>query len=329
MQPSFALSRRDLLQRAAGTALAAGLSTAATPCVAALAAPKTTRCTVSCRDLVLKDVGKPDCWSAIQELGVGGVELALNDDLGCFNLFHPQKQYTLGTPDGVKQLQDDLAANHAVVTAVGFFNRGSEWRIKRDLAVSRQLVPVLQQMGVKVIRIDVQARKITGEEFLPSAIQTCKQFCQIAEGTEVIFGVENHSKNTNDPAFLGKLFEGVNSKHIGLTLDANNFYWFGWPLRDVYRYSETFAPRVVHTHCKSVSYPPSQRNVRRQPDKSYLQHSVPIYAGDIDYRRVAAILHRANYQNDLCLENECLHHFPPQQHLGILKKEIALLKSLA
>jgi hypothetical protein len=36
-----------------------------------------------------------------------------------------------------------------------------------------------------------------------------------------------------DPAFLQRLFDGVDSKQIGLTLDANNFYWYGWPLQRV------------------------------------------------------------------------------------------------
>jgi len=328
MKAAIPLARRTFLRRTAALAASAGVLSVDRWCGAA---PKTnaTRWLVSCRDLVLKDVGQPDSWSAMKELGLDGIELALNDDLGCINLFHPTRQYSLGTPDGVKAIQDELTAQGVVVTAVGFFNRGSEWRIKRDLAVSRRLVPVLQQMGIKVVRIDVQARQMTSEEFLPEAIRTCKQFCEIAAGTDVIFGVENHSKNTNDPAFLSRLFEGVNSPHLGLTLDANNVYWYGWPLRDVYRYYETFASRVVHTHCKSVSYPPGQRNVRRPMDKNCLQHSVPIYAGDIDYRRLASILRRANYHNDLCLENECLHHFPQKMHLAVLKKEVALLKSLA
>jgi hypothetical protein len=44
---------------------------------------------------------------------------------------------------------------------------------------------------------------------------------------------------------------------------------------------------------------------------------------------VAAILRKAGYQGDLCLENECLGKFPADQQAGVLRKEIELLKALA
>ncbi|MBI5822277.1 MAG: sugar phosphate isomerase/epimerase [Verrucomicrobia bacterium] len=322
MNNSPAFSRRAFLQAMGGLALAG----AGQPCRGAFAPA---RLIVSCRDLVLKDTGKSDSWTAMKELGLGGVEVRVEDDLSCPGLFHPTKRYSVATADGVQMLQDELAAHGVVITAFGLFRRGSEWRTQKNISPGRLLVPIAQRLGVKVIRIDVQARKLTSKEFLPAAIRACKHLCEAAEGTQVAFGVENHSMNTNDPAFLQQLLDGVGSKHFGMTLDANNFYWYGWPLQQVYGLYERFAPRVVHTHCKSVRYPANQRNVRRQPDKSYLDHSAPIYDGDIDYRRVAAILRKANYQHDLCLENECLHHFPAAQHLDILKKEVALLKSLA
>ena len=137
------------------------------------------------------------------------------------------------------------------------------------------------------------------------------------------------SPPSNDPAFLDKLFDGVGSTRLGLTLDALNFYWYGWALDEIYGYYEKFAPRVFHTHCKSVRYPADKRNVRRPMGWEYAKYAAPIYEGDIDYKRVVAILRKANYQGDLCLENECLRHFPVEQQPGVLKKEIEMLKSLA
>ena len=324
---SHTLSRRGFLQTVGGLALGASFVSAGQPSRAAAFSPA--RWVVSCRDLVLKDVGKSDCWAAMKEMGLGGVEVRIEDNLSCPNLFHPEKRYTVATADGIKALQDALAAHRVVITAFGFFHTSSEWRLPKDVALARRVVPVAQKMGIKAIRVDVQARKLSSSRFLPSAIEACKQYCEIAECTQVVLGVETHGKDTNEPAFLSKLFDGVGSKHLGLTLDPNNFYTHGWSLEQVYGYFEKFASRVVHTHCKSVRYPANQRNARRPADTDYLAHSAPIYDGDIDYRRVAAILRKANYQNDLCLENECLHHFPAAQHLDVLKKEIALLKSLA
>ena len=38
----------------------------------------------------------------------------------------------------------------------------------------------------------------------------------------------------------------------------------------------------------------------------YAEYACPIGAGDIDFARVAAILHKAGYKNDLCIEDESL-----------------------
>ena len=61
----------------------------------------------------------------------------------------------------------------------------------------------------------------------------------------------------------------------------------------------------------------------------YSRYACPIYEGDIDFRKFAAILRKANYRGDLCLENESLRKYPENQHAKILKKEIALLKNLS
>ena len=61
----------------------------------------------------------------------------------------------------------------------------------------------------------------------------------------------------------------------------------------------------------------------------YSRYTCPIYEGDIDFRKFAVILRKANYRGDLCLENESLRKYPENQHAEILKKEIALLKNLS
>jgi sugar phosphate isomerase/epimerase len=192
----------------------------------------------------------------------------------------------------------------------------------------RKLVPVAEELNVKAIRIDVVPRKTPLEQFLPVAIAACKAICAINDGRPVRYGIENHGRFTNDPAVLDKLFAGVGSPQLGLTLDALNFYWYGWPLEELYGVYEKFASRVVHTHCKSVHYPKDQQNVRRAMGWEYGKYAAPIYEGDIDYQRVVAILRKANYRGDLCLENECLRHFPVAEQPGVLRKEIAMLKRL-
>jgi sugar phosphate isomerase/epimerase len=325
MQPSHNLSRRDFIRSSANLALSAGILSGAELCHAA---QKPTRWPVACRDGHLKATGKPDSWSALKELGAVGVEVAVNEALMCTGLYHPEKKYSVATTDELRALKADLEANGLILTALCMNNRLDE-RLERELAWAKQLVAAAQKLDVRAIRIDVVPRAIKAEEFLPFAIKACKQLCELAEGTTVRYGIENHGDWTNKPEVLENLFNAVGSSHLGLTLDAMNFYWFGHPLNDLYGICEKFASRTVHTHCKNLRYPDDKKNAPRPIGWEYEQHAAPLYDGDIDYQRVAAILRQANYGGDLCLENECLGRFPKDQHAEILKKEVALLRKLA
>ncbi len=325
MNNSPELSRRHFLKTTTGLALATGTLGAD---LSALAAARAKPWPVACRDAHLKATGKPDSWAAMRALGLTGVEVDIDPDLLCPGLFHPQKKYSLATAEGVQSLQADLEENGAVITAFCMSNRFDE-RLERELDWAKKLVPIAQKLNVRAIRIDVVPRALPRDQFLPFAIKACKQLCDIAEGTPVRFGIENHGNTTNDPAFLDRLFNGVGSDRLGLTLDTGNFYWFGHPLNDLYGLFSKFAPRAVHTHCKSIRYPEDRRNARRPMGWEYGKYCAPIYDGDIDYPKLVAILRKANYQGDLCLEDEALGHFPKDQQADVLKKEIAMLHRLA
>jgi sugar phosphate isomerase/epimerase len=120
----------------------------------------------------------------------------------------------------------------------------------------------------------------------------------------------------------------VGSNRLGLTLDTGNFYWFGHPLSKVYELYEAFAPRVFHTHCKSIKFPPSERQKQRPVGWEYGKYACPIYEGDIDFRRVLKTLIAAGYTGDLCVEDESLGRFPAAERGKILAKEVRYLKDL-
>jgi len=294
---------------------------------ALLAAPGS-KWPVGCRDLHLKVAGKPDSWACMKAVGAECIEVLVGMDLSCPNLFHPDRHYTLATADGLRALKEDLAANGCAISAFMMANRLDE-QLEKELEWTRKLVPAAQALGVGVIRIDVVPAKLDRAAFLPFAIDACKRLCQVAEGTAVRFGVENHGKVTNDPKFLQALFEGVGSPKLGLTLDCGNFYWWGLPANDLYSVYEKFAPRVVHTHCKSIKYPEAQKNAKREIGWEYGKYNCPIYEGDIDFARVIGILRRANYHGDLCVEDESLGKLPKAEQPEALSKEIALLKKLS
>ncbi|OHB74743.1 MAG: hypothetical protein A2Z25_15385 [Planctomycetes bacterium RBG_16_55_9] len=326
MKSSHELTRRGFVQGAAGLAFSA----------AALAGPKSdalstpsNRWIVACRDNLLRLTQKPDSWSAMKELGVTGVEVEVDLALACPSLYGPGKTYSLATDSDVQVVKDALDKNGLVITSFLMHNRLDE-RLDEELAWTGKLVKAALALDAKVIRIDVVPRRIKEkEEFLPFAVKACKKLCDIVEGTPVRFGIENHGNITNDPEFLEQLFDGVGSSHLGLTLDTANFYWYGHPLDNLYAIFERFAPKAFHTHCKSIRYPEDKKNVERPRGWEYGKYCSPIYEGDIDFRKVAVILRRAGYTGDLCLEDESLNKFPEGERADVIRKEIALLRSIA
>jgi len=325
MKSSHELTRRSFVQGAAGLVF----SSAALPgCKSDTLSTPSQRWIVACRDDLLRWSKKPDSFSAMKELGVTGVEVEVNPALACPALYGPHTTYSLASPSDIQALKDDLDENGLVVTSFLMHNRLDE-RLDEELKWARKLVEAAQTLGATVIRIDVVPRRTKAEDFLPFAVKACKQLCDIVEGTSVRYGIENHGSITNDPVFLQQLFDGVGSSHLGLTLDTANFYWYGHPLDELYAIFEKFAPKAFHTHCKSIRYPEDKKNVRRPRGWEYGRYCSPIYEGDIDFGKVAAILRRAGYRGDLCLEDESLEKFPEGERADVVKKEVALLRSLS
>jgi sugar phosphate isomerase/epimerase len=319
------LTRRGFLARSGG--LCAGAALAGPLCQAALAAEKRRTWPLATRDAMLTHLGQPDSWSALKAVGAEGIEVVINDDLSLPVLFHPAGKYTAATPAGIQRLGADLRAAGRRITAFCTFNRFDE-RPEAEIKWLGQVARIAQPLGVSTIRIDVVPHKLPGHEFLKLAIVTLKKVLADTEASGVRLAIENHGSTTNDPEFLNPLFDGVGSDRLGLTLDTGNFYWFGHPLSKLYQLFETFAPRVFHTHCKGIHYPVADRERQRPMGWKYDQYQCPIYEADVDFARVAAILDKAGYAGDLCVENEALGKLAAQEAAATLSKEITLLKGL-
>lgn len=317
------MNRRQFIH--ASTLAVAGAVALERPIAAAPTPPA--RWPVTCRDNLLKLTGQPDCWAAMTFLEVNGVEVEVNEELACYSLIHPTHKYSLATADGLKLVRDEFQRQGKVITAFCMHNRLDE-RLDLEVEWAGKLAKAAEQLKVSVIRIDVYPRRLKGDEVLPFAVNACRRLCQAAEGTAVRYGIENHGRVTNDPAFLEKLFDAVGSPKLGLTLDFMNFYWFGHPLKNLAGIFKQFAGRAFHTHCKNLRYPDDQKNVQRPMGWEYAKHAAALYEGDINYRQVAGLLRKAEYRGDLCLENECLDRYPKAQHPEVLKREIALLRSV-
>jgi sugar phosphate isomerase/epimerase len=281
--------------------------------------------TVSVRDAMLTHTGEQNSWAALKRIGSEGVEAAVSDDLALPSLSHAGEKYSLATDAGIAQVRAAAGAAGQKITALCMYNRFAE-RPDKEVELCTRAAHAAQALGVTAIRIDVVPQKLARAEFLKLATTTLAKLMAATESTGVAFAVENHGSTTNDPEFLRPLFAGVGSKRFGLTLDTGNFYWYGHPLSRVYELYEMFAPRVFHTHCKSIGYPAEQRERQRPMGWEYGKYHGPIYAGDIDFGRVIAILKKAGYSNDLCIEDESLGRV--KDAADILAKELRLLKDL-
>jgi sugar phosphate isomerase/epimerase len=317
-------NRREFL--AGASRLAAGVATVAALPAWATAADKPGHLCLSCRDVHLKETGKTDCWSAMQSIGAEGVEANIGEDLSFAELFHPERKYSGKSDADIATLAADAKQAGLRIAALAMNNRFDDEKIDAQVEWAVKSARVAQALGTKAIRIDVVPRKMPVDQFLDHAVKVLKQVMAGTESTGVAFAIENHSKVTNDPAFLGPLLHRVGSPRLGITLDTGNFYWFGHPLSKVYELFERFAPVARHTHCKNIKYPAEEREKRREMGWKYAQYNCPIFEGDIDFHRLVKILRSAGYTGDLCVEDESLKKFPAAERGSVLAKEIALLK---
>jgi sugar phosphate isomerase/epimerase len=285
--------------------------------------------TAAVRDTHLREVGEKDAWSAAHAIGAEGVEVDVTADMVCGALFVGKgKPYSIADDAEIKRLAGDAKANAIAITAFCMHNQFDTDPAKEIAAVAR-VARACRAMGVPAIRLDVVPRKTKDpDEFLTFATQTCKRFIADTADTAVKFGIENHGGTTNRVEFLEKLFAAVGSDRLGLTLDTGNFYWFGYPLSRLYEIYEQFAPRVFHTHVKSIKYPADKQNVQREMGWEYGKYNCPITEGDIDFKRVVAILRKAGYAGDLCIEDESLDKFDAAKRRDVLAKEVAFLKQI-
>jgi sugar phosphate isomerase/epimerase len=283
---------------------------------------------VTVRDSHLGETGEKDAWSALKVIGAQGVEVNIGRNLACAGLFGADKPYGIATDDEARRLADDAQNNGTPVTSFCMANQFDS-RPDEEVKWVSDVAKACKRMGAGAIRIDLAPRKLKGDEYFKFIADTLKGLADLIADTGVRLGIENHGGTTNRTEFLDKLFDAVNSDRIGLTLDTGNFYWFGYPLDELYGIYKKFAPRAYHTHCKSIAYPKDQQNAKRAMGWEYGQYNCPVYEGDIDFKRVVAILKEANYRGDLCIEDESLGKSAKEKRRDVLAKEVAFLKELA
>lgn len=283
---------------------------------------------IACRDAHLSEVSERDAWQAARAIGVSAVEVTVDLDRTCPFLFGSEEPYGIGSASALDRLKGDCGLERVAISAFCLHNR-LDVRLEDELQLVADTVAAAEAMGVEAIRVDFMPSEMKDdlEGFLPIALEAAKRMVELVDGRTVRLGVENHGA-INRVEFLYRLFDGVDSKQFGLTLDTANFYWYGYPLSKLYDLYAEFAPRVCHTHCKNIGYPPDRREQQRPIGWEYAACACPIDEGDIDFKKVWEILRQAGYSGDLCIENESLSRFPSRERGGILGREVEYLKAV-
>lgn len=321
------LSRRDMLVAATSGLAVLALRQPAWASLLTEESHPAPQWPVTCRDVMLKRTEQPDCWAAMAAYGVDGVESDITDDLRLPSLYYGDGTFSVADSASREGLMAALDKAQKRITAFCMHNRFEE-RPEFELEWCTKVAAIAKEMGVPAVRIDVVPRRMPREQFLPFAVNLLRKIIDATEATGVKFAIENHGNTTNDPAFLDAVFEGVGSSRLGLTLDTGNFYWYGHPLSRLYEIYERFASRAFHTHCKSIAYPADMRDQQRPMGWEYQKYHCPIDQGDIDFAKVIAILRKANYSNDLCIENEALGRLNADQAIQTVRKEVQMLRNL-
>jgi len=294
---------------------------------------------ISVRDFVVREVAKAlgnenRLAKTLKYLGVNAIELEYFSD-GRYYLLEPeegQDNRGLIKKERCELLRTQLLRHGIRISAFLMHNNFGDTNMTRQIEWIIRCIEAAEYFKVKAVRIDPiikTDRDVSIEEAAHMSAKALREvFSQISMDKKVSLAIENHGKYGNNPEFLRKVIANVNDDRLGLTLDSGNFYWYGFSLEEVYNIFEEFAPLVRHTHLKNIKYPDEIKSKRRDIGYKYEKYVYPIYGGDIDHSRFVEILKKVGYEEDLCIEDESLGKYSPEEVLDIMKKDVEYLKGL-
>ncbi len=288
---------------------------------------------VGIRDVCLFQAGYENIAEGMAELELGHIELAVDR-----NMRIPAAEGSLGRPR--LSIADELAAIKASevyarqgmqITSLLLANNFNADNRAAEIEWARQTLEAAEIVGADVVRIDAA---MTGQKRLPLSRRVdifaaaVEEVLERTDSGTVPLAVENHGLQGNDPQWLTSLLERVDDERFGLTLDAANFYWAGYPLSRVYELVEQFAPYTRHVHCKNIDYPQRYRQRCRSLGWEYGRYVAPIHEGNVDHSRIVQTLAEADYRGGLHIEDESLAKFGPTQRRRSLREQADYLAEL-
>ena len=287
---------------------------------------------VAIRDAMVAEAGGAErFFENLRELGVAAVEIEVRPDYSTPSVrSEGGRPHSVQDPAATAELKQRLSDNGVRVSAllVSTDFASSDAPAHADWAV--RAVHAAAELGAPVVRIDPLARgtSLGMGEVLVAFNRHVYDVLKRTRGVAVDLGVENHGPVANDPHFLDHVFAAAkDDPRLGLTLDTGNFYWFGHPLAEVYHLIQRYAPRTKHTHIKNINYPKEIAERNRPVGLEYGKYCCALDEGNLDLKRVVAILRTGGYDRDLCIENESLDKRPPEERLAVLGRDVRALRA--
>ena len=286
---------------------------------------------VSVRDAMVPVPEGQSFFRALQSVGASAIEMSTEPGYGlpALVLEDGSAPFSIHTPEAIQALRQRLDAEGVRVAALFVANDFSGDDAEAHVAWVADVTRAARELGAPALRIDTWTRR---SDLPKTAIRDnlARRLGQVLEQTAdtgVALGIENHGAIFNDPQLLDEVFAAVGDARLGMTLDTGNFYWYGYPLSEVYAILAHFAPRTKHTHVKNIAYPPELRETRRAIGYEYGRYAAPLDEGNIDMRRVVALLRDAGYTGDLCVEDESLSRFPSEERANVLRRDVQTLRA--
>lgn len=286
---------------------------------------------VSIRDATVLHAGYPTILDGLKALDIWAIEANFDRDSALPSVTDPKKFLPVTTSAEIAAYKRHLDEHKVRVSAFLLANNLNADDLDAELAWMERAIRAAHGLGVKAVRIDSAMK---GQQELPFDVRVkkfvtgIKRLIELTKDAPVDMGIENHGFQGNDPNFLHGVFDGVGSNRLGMTLDTGNFYWRGHPLEKTMKVIAEFAPLAKHTHIKNIGYPAEKRNVEREMGWEYGTYVCPIPDGDIDHKKVIGFLKKAGYDRDLCIEDESLGKFVPDERKRVISRDAAYMKSL-
>ena len=290
----------------------------------------------SIRDAIALEVSgflgmKGNIVEAMRYLELDAVELEYFYDDSVYSLKGDRK-INLRVKEGAKELGEELSSNNLKVSSFLMHNNFADEDMKNQIGWIIRCIDIAEHFGATSIRIDPiveTERELSVDEVAEISVKALRGvFGEIQKEKKVYLAIENHGKYGNRPEFLRRVTNEVGDGRLGLCLDSGNFYWYGFPLDEVYKIFEEFAPLARHTHIKNIRYPLEIKNKRREIGYKYEEYVSPIYEGDIDHSEFIKVLKKAGYDGDICVEDESLGKHSNEEALLIMRRDVSYLKGL-